>query len=524
MNAVLALTETPHVLHMDSPALLLTRVLSLEPGMFLASAANRDILCVLTDANRERAEVVVNQATRNDPAVFSIIGKLRLHGIPHTVRYAPLSEVAGFYKSAANAENADSNSLQQSRVVDFIREAASLHASDVKFQIVGTLCRIRYKIGGRSHTYHEIPAAEGYLLVRTMVNTMAGQLSDDDTQLDENKSQDAQLSVEFAQQCGLMGSRIGTRPAKQKGLLVVLRLLYGETGSGRLTLDSIGYDPVAHVPYLRDILTLSYGIALFSGVTGSGKSTSLKACVEEQLDLNDQEIDLITVEDPVEYEIHGEGAVQTPLMGEWHEATRNLMRLAPNIMMPGEIRDSESAIAAFDGALTGHFVWSTTHTFDACSIMLRLRRLGVDEDFLTNPALVVGLINQSLVRTLCIHCSIPYHDLPPEYLSERLRERVETFCTPRTVRVMKPAGCDRCGKKGWKGRKVAAEVIRPTAEFMRIFRVDGVNAAKVYWVREEAGLTKLAHAIRHINAGLVDPRHVEQDVGPLNKDRIELGV
>lgn len=511
-----------------------TRVLTAERGQFHVEQKDREVICILADPTATRAELVVSSAHRLHPLALSFANRLRLAEpkITFETRYAPVSEIVALYDrngAQTEPEDRDSTTDQQEIIKQYIREAAKLGASDVKFNIVGPLCRLRYTVHGRTTTYHELPAAEGYALCRTLYNTMTDDING--TGLDENVMQDGQLSAAVARQCGLVGSRIATRPAKGKGLRMTLRLLPPNDNSANLT--SLGYLP-EQVPIIRELTRLKFGIALFSGVTGSGKSTSLKACIEEILVSSNQETDIITIEDPTEYDIEGEGCLQTPLTWKsrepgaqkaaWANALRNCMRHAPNVLMPGEIRDAESAITAYDAAMTGHFIWSTLHVFDAPSILVRLRRLGVDEDLLFNPALSVGLINQALVRKLCPHCRIPYRE-GAHLLEPELRQRVETYCTPETV-YLAGHGCDTCRatKPGTKGRQVAAEVIRTNAEFMRVFQTEGMNAARIYWVREMGGITKIAHAIRHINAGETDPRHAEQDVGPLNTDHIHLGV
>ncbi|WP_307546487.1 GspE/PulE family protein [Xanthomonas sacchari] len=451
--------------------------------------------------------------------------------ISYETRYAQVSEISKLYQQHAPAvSRGDDDSERQEQVKKYIKEANGMGASDVKIIVVGPYCRIRYTIHGRTRTYHELSANEGMLLARALYNTMCSELTG--SGLDPTAMQDAQLKADVAFQCGLVGSRISTRPANKRGIRVVLRLL-PPNRSAVQELEELGYSPVPQVEMLREVMALPFGIVLVSGITGSGKSTTLKAMIENILRESDQEIDVLTIEEPVEYDIEAEGCTQTPLVFEsddpqarrnaWPNALRNAMRQAPKIIVPGEIRDAESAQIAYEAAVTGHMILSTVHTFDAPSIIDRFRSLGVADDRLFNPALTVCLINQSLLRRLCVDCRVPY-SVGCAAIPAAQRARIEEVCDVAKV-YLQGAGCASCQDKtpGVNGRQVAAEIVRPNADFMEVFRSKGMLAARIYWVRHMHGVTKLSHALDHVHAGLADPRHVESDVAPLNTDRLHIG-
>lgn len=511
------------------------RVLSADPASpFYVAPDNplRQYVCLLAPPRGEKAAtLVVSQSHQTDRAVAAFLHRLRLQGVAFEIKRVLLEHVQGYYAESVSHEDAEIvDSPTKQKVIALIREAAKLDASDVKFQIVGSVCTVRYKIHGRSHSHHQYSADEGYRLVRTLYNTMTDQAGN---QLDETRMQDGQLRADFASLCGLSGSRIATKPAHHRGLLMTLRLLYQEKGEFDLTIKTAGYLPEQQDMF-RHMMRLKYGINLLSGVTGSGKSTSLVATLKEVLRENDQELDLITIEDPIEYELNEPSAMQTPLIYDerkpnsqeraWSDALRNCLRHAPNILMPGELRDAESAQIAFDVALSGHVVWSTVHTFDIFSILNRLKRLGVDEDLLTNPALMTGLINQSLVRTLCPRCKRPLAE-HPDALPADVMEQLEASGGSEGVYVMgADPSCPRCHGAGEAGRKVVAEVCVPTAELMQVYREQGMLAARTHWVKHMGGITKTAHVLIDMHAGLVDPRHAIKDVGPLDHDIRTLGV
>ncbi|WP_348843442.1 GspE/PulE family protein [Xanthomonas euvesicatoria] len=509
------------------------RVLTAEQGVYFVAESKRAVVCLLADADGRSAELVVSSSHKTDPIVLSIFNVLRRNAqnITWVTRYTQVSEIAKLYQlHSTNLVASDDDSARQDQVKGYIREANSMGASDLKIIVVGPYCRIRYTIHGRTKTYHELPAAEGMLLSRALYNTMCAEMTG--SGLDPNAMQDAQLKADVAGQCGLVGSRISTRPANGRGIRIVLRLL-PPNRSAVQELEELGYLPDSQIPILREVMSLPFGIGLISGVTGSGKSTTLKAIIENILRDSDQETDVLTIEDPVEYDIEAEGCTQTPLVYEqddpegrrnaWPNALRNAMRQAPKIIVPGEIRDSESALIGYEAAVTGHFIWSTVHTFDAPSIIDRFRLLGVADDRLFNPALTVCLVNQSLLPQLCVSCRVPYL-VGSAAIPAHVRTSIEEFCDVSKVYLQGP-GCDDCSGQtpGVRGRKVAAEIIRPTAAFMEVFRRQGMVAARIYWVKQMGGITKLAHALTYVHSGLADPRHVIRDVAALNTDRLHIG-
>ena len=309
---------------------------------------------------------------------------------------------------------------------------------------------------------------------------------------------------------------------------MVLRLIYDNSRGNKLTLENAGYLP-EQIAQIRRMRQRTTGINVFSGPTGSGKSTTLERVLSELLAAFDNKIHLLTIEDPPEYAIAG--AIQTPMMcdkdddeavsREWARSISNSLRLDPDVMMVGEMRDLASAVAAFRAAMTGHGVWTTLHANDVMSILERLRDIGVEVSLLTDPALITGLINQWLVRKICQECAKDYvanrHTVPAD-----LADRIDHFCDPAKVRL-KGDGCKKCKGTGISGRTVIAEVVVPTMRLMTVFKQHGKSEARSYWVKHMHGITKNRHLIQRINEGLVDPAHGERDVCALDEDIITLG-
>jgi general secretion pathway protein E len=233
------------------------------------------------------------------------------------------------------------------------------------------------------------------------------------------------------------------------GESVVLRIL--DRGSFALDFSALGLedDVTARV---RDLLERPYGILLVTGPTGSGKTTTLYAGLQE---LNTAEKKILTVEDPVEYQLKGINQVQVkPQVGlTFASALRAFLRQNPDIMMVGEIRDLETAQVAVQAALTGHLLLSTLHTNDAASAITRLLDMGI-EDFLLTSTLN-GLVAQRLVRTLCTSCAEPYEALPG--LIAKLQLPVPENSGP--IVLHRPKGCERCAGTGYYGRSAIVEVL-----------------------------------------------------------------
>src|SRR3954465_14377772 len=198
---------------------------------------------------------------------------------------------------------------------------------------------------------------------------------------------------------------------------------------------------------LLDLIHRPTGALLVTGPTGSGKSTTLYGVLAET---SRPEINVITVEDPVEYRLRGISQVQiNPRAGlTFATALRSILRSDPDVVMVGEIRDGETARISIEAALTGHFVLSTMHTNDAPGAITRLNEMGV-EPFLTGAA-VSAVLAQRLARKLCMHCAEPYTPTWEELLGLHLREEVEAGLVGATFRRRR--GGARCGNTGYRGR------------------------------------------------------------------------
>jgi type IV pilus assembly protein PilB len=246
------------------------------------------------------------------------------------------------------------------------------------------------------------------------------------------------------------------------GEKIVLRIL--DKTNLTLDLETFGFEPQAKADFMRAIMN-PYGMVLVTGPTGSGKTTTLYSALSK---LNTEEVNIMTAEDPVEYNIHGinQVLVRTEIGMTFSAALRAFLRQDPNIIMVGEIRDIETGGIAIKAALTGHLVLSTVHTNDAPSTITRLIDMGLE------PFNVAAALNcvaaQRLLRRICIYCKEPV-TYPDEYLdAARIRGK------DRELTFFRGKGCDRCGGTGYKGRAGLYEVMAMSSELRKMI-MQGVS-------------------------------------------------
>jgi type IV pilus assembly protein PilB len=260
---------------------------------------------------------------------------------------------------------------------------------------------------------------------------------------ERRKPQDGRISLSAKAAGRTLDIRVAVLPTVE-GEGIVMRLL--DKSKRPPTLEELGLSDDMRAQ-LEEIVLKPTGALLVTGPTGSGKSTTLYASLAE---INRPEINIITVEDPVEYRLAGLNQVQVnPRAGlTFASALRSILRSDPDVVMVGEIRDVETAKMAIEAALTGHFVLSTLHTNDAPAALTRLNEMGV-EPFLTGAA-VTAVLAQRLARKLCTHCCEMYIPTREELLNARFSP--DQVAAADGVSLYRKRGCPRCNQSGYKGR------------------------------------------------------------------------
>ncbi len=325
-------------------------------------------------------------------------------------------------------------------VQDFLERAQEMRASDIHLEPVDEGFRVRFRIDGELEQYKLLPQTLHSAVIsrlKIMTETMS---------IDEKRvPQDGRI------QCQVRGRaldlRVSTIPTSQ-GESIVMRLLDQSTLS--ITLPDLGF-MTDDQEYFRGLIKLADGIILVTGPTGSGKTTTLYACLSE---INDESRKIITTEDPIEYVMPGVNQVhvKSEIGMTFARALRAILRQAPNVIMIGEIRDLETAGSAINASLTGHLVLSTLHTNDAPSAIARLIDIGV-KPFLVSSA-VRAVMAQRLCRKLCT-CKQPATLSESELISLRLDpEQVAE------AQFFAPKGCERCRFTGYRGRLGIFEIFK----------------------------------------------------------------
>ena len=354
-----------------------------------------------------------------------------------------LESKGGKTKAQIEAEEAakqDANGNDQPiiRFVNtMIEEAIFAKCSDIHVEPMEKCLRIRFRIDGKLQIYMEtspelIPSVTSRIKFIGNMNIAEKRIPQD----------------------GRINYRVGGRDIDFR--ISVLPSVYGEKIVMRITTslgmelkkESIGFLP-ENLEKFNHLIKSNRGIILVTGATGSGKSTTLYTALNE---VKSEDINIITVEDPVEMLQEGITQVQTNEKAgmTFAAALRSILRQDPDIIMVGEIRDGETAGIAVQAAITGHLVLSTLHTYDAPSSVARLVDMGI-EPYMVSSALL-GIIAQKLARRLCVECKEPY--------SPDLNERISLGLDPNEeITLYRKKGCEKCNKKGYKGRIAVHEIM-----------------------------------------------------------------
>lgn len=325
-----------------------------------------------------------------------------------------------------------------------LARALRQHASDLHIEPYGSGARIRFRIDGLLHDVDSISALIALPLITRLKILAKMDIGE------RRRPQDGKIEMRLeAEDIDIRASIVPVAGGES----VVLRFLRQNALSFDIKVLGLSSDIEG---YITEDLAVTSGVVLLTGPTGSGKTTTLYSFLSR---LNNPGIKIITLEDPVEYQLAGVNQIQVqPAIGfDFAKGLRSVVRQDPDIIMVGEIRDSETASIAMQSALTGHLVFSTVHTNDSPSAYTRLLDLGV-EGFLLNAALR-SIIAQRLARRLCPECSTPAKDA--DSIIEKL-ELLKTFPELSKVNIdlREPNGCSLCGGTGYKGRVALAEYLR----------------------------------------------------------------
>ncbi len=328
-----------------------------------------------------------------------------------------------------------------------INHALERRASDIHVEPFENRLIVRYRIDGVLHET-ESPPRRLSAAVISRIKIMAN------LDIAERRlPQDGRIKLRV--QGKEIDLRVSTVPTMH-GESVVMRIL--DKGGVALDFHALGFDD-ANLKIFTAILDQPHGILLVTGPTGSGKTTTLYTALDR---LNKPDVKILTVEDPVEYQMPGINQIQVKPQIDltFSNALRSIVRQDPDVIMIGEIRDLETAQIAMQSALTGHMVLSTIHTNDAAATINRLLDMGVEDYLLTST--VVGIEAQRLVRVLCSHCKEPYHPVEEVVEQMALRRFTAAGSANKALTLYHAKGCEHCGHTGYFGRLSIIEVLPMT--------------------------------------------------------------
>ncbi len=362
-----------------------------------------------------------------------------------------------------------------------IARVIELRASDIHLEPFDDGLHVRYRVDGVLHDGELVPPKHS-----AAVNSRVKLLAHLDI-AERRLPQDGRIKTRVKGR--ELDLRVSTVPTVH-GESVVMRVL--DRASVRLSLETMGFSPDILATF-NGLLARPHGILLVTGPTGSGKTTTLYAGLSK-LDSTIQKI--ITVEDPVEYQLESINQIQVhPQIGlTFAHALRSILRQDPDIIMIGEMRDGETAQIAVQSALTGHLVLSTLHTNTAASAVIRMQDMGVEPYLITSS--VNGVLAQRLIRTLCTHCKEPYQPTDELLASSGLAR----FCSPGQA-LFQSRGCPHCRGAGYLGRTGIHELL-VIDEPMRRAILDGRDASALNTIAAKAGMLSLYEdGLRKVAAG-----------------------
>ncbi|MGE5307494.1 MAG: GspE/PulE family protein [Deltaproteobacteria bacterium] len=375
------------------------------------------------------------------------------------------------------------------RIVNYIiMQALQMKASDIHIEPEEKVLAVRYRIDGILRKQPALPRDLTPAIISRF--KIISQLDI----AEKRVPQDGRLLLKVGSKD--IDFRVSTCPTVH-GENVVLRIL--DKSGLVLGLESLGFPP-KELALFKDLLSSPYGIFLVTGPTGSGKTTTLYSALQL---LNNEDVNIMTVEDPVEYQFPGMRQVHVNVKAGLTFATalRSFLRQDPDIVMVGEIRDKETAEIAVQAALTGHMVFSTLHTNDSASSFTRLTDMGV-EPFLVSSS-ILGVLAQRLVRRVCEKCKEIYEPSPELLKDLGLEDKIG-----KGLKFLRGKGCKVCNQTGYKGRIGIYELMRVTGKVQELV-LKRASADEIREVATKDGLTTLRQAaLDKLVAGVTTPEEV----------------
>jgi len=495
--------------------------------------ATKDVIAIGNAADPARRGFVVSVAGTQDKGTETRVmramndlsrQKWRMAGrIYVTADFMRLLE--SDFDDRKKGQKASNESQLQSDFFKLAHLAFSMRASDIHITCVGGVGQVKFRIDGELETYQDWTEDYTRSLVRTIYNTLP-ETGSTEVGFSETEKQDAAIEKVFPE--GLIRFRFASIPIVPKGFDVTMRIIPVGVDKKQQNMSDLGYSEDQQSDLDR-MFAHSSGLIFFLGTTGSGKSTSMAVALEGVARAKPGK-KIRTVEQPVEYRIAG--AYQTSVNREgFIDMISQLMRMDPDYMMVGETRDNETAAAVLQGARSGHLCVSTLHADGAPLAYDRLQGLGVPRSELASVGLVVGFVYQKLVPVLCKTCKITAHEHADIHRHDPILQRVRKVNdgTLDGIYFANMGGCPECRGRGFKGRTVCAEILRPSVAMLGAISSGDSRELWRAWratIDHEhpevmRGRTAFEHAMWKMRQGEVSPVAVESEFRFLDEPPFE---
>ena len=455
----------------------------------------------------------------------------------------PLEEIARIWGEEAQPARLVATAALKDRARTFLEQAAEARASDVVFENDGTECIVSAIVNdSKLQIGHPLVAEEAAQIMGFLFHAKDEGSAQTSYQRAEFQGFSIRSGGDVQLPASVSGLRCQRGPHDPHGDHLFARLFYRDQLSEGMTVQKLGFSET-HAAVFAEIRMSMHGGIFLGGSTGDGKSTTLAVNLALQMQENHGELNLVTLEDPVEYQIPGALQISVPTTGSGDErgahykrALMHFCRIHPASGMVSEIRDADAARQVLQAVDTGHQIWTTIHVDNANAILFRLLDMGVEAPAITKPGNVKLLMKQTLLRMLCERCAL--HETGGREIPPWLKAGIERL---GRVRYRNRAGCQACRRDGtneisrqaWTGytrQSVVAEMIRPDAGYLGFVAKRDAIGAWQYWVDELDGVP-IGRTIWDLVArGLVDPfdalhkgARVEQ-IAPLRNLRLVDGA
>lgn len=474
-------------------------------------------------------EIIISRTHRYDGRVLAFLDLLKKRGrVVRTPFYSDLGLISNIYKThearlgGGVRSRLDFDNQMQKDFVDIIAKAAAQKVSDVHIEVADQTT-VYFRIDGSMQPVLEYNSQWGESFVRAAF--ASADMSN--ANYAQNEYQSAQKdgrtplrgTKDLYLPSGILSVRMQFNPIAFGSRYVVMRLLYDNPSEGIKTEQEFGEYEQRLMARMRSFPT---GLVIVAGPTSSGKSTTLVRNMSLMLKERNYEINMITVENPVEQKIFG--ARQMPVVNTTNEEQREekytealaaALRSDPDTLMVGEIRTLAAAQLTVRGALSGHNVWTTLHANSAMAALTRLLDLGIEAFKLKEETLMRGLISMRLFKKVCPHCRQPLADFPQRGAYRRVMDAFGELGL-RQVYQRGP-GCEHCNGTGNIGRIKAGEIIITNSEFLRLALSGNTDGAVRYWLEEMNGRTLKEAATSLMLQGIISVDELERWVGQLDQ-------